>query len=67
MYGNLKANANVTEDGTATVITSKHETRHFVNSDIMVKFEAPKHYRPGFMYKIKVKILTTDHTAILEF
>lgn len=49
--------AKVMETATAVELEGTHTTKPFVDDEIILKFDAPKQYKPGFIYKVKVERL----------
>ncbi|XP_057303118.1 alpha-1-macroglobulin-like [Hydractinia symbiolongicarpus] len=62
----VTVNATVVENGTGIAQNRIHTTKKFLTNEITLKFDAPKYYKPGFMYKVKLYATTPDGRPALN-
>ncbi|XP_057308905.1 pregnancy zone protein-like [Hydractinia symbiolongicarpus] len=58
--------AKVKETATAVELEGIHTTKPFVDDEIILKFDAPKQYKPGFIYIVKLFVTTPDGRPALN-
>ncbi|XP_057308923.1 pregnancy zone protein-like isoform X2 [Hydractinia symbiolongicarpus] len=56
----------VVENATGVAQKRLHATKPFLSNEIKLKFDAPKSFKPGFMYTVKLFVTTPDGRPALN-